>query len=91
MTHLQHAQPVSFGHWLLAHVQPLLRDLDRLRDWDDRTAISPLGSGALAGSSLPLDPAAVAKELGFNDARRRTRWTPSPTATSSPSSCSSPR
>ncbi|WP_250037127.1 argininosuccinate lyase [Paractinoplanes maris] len=65
MTHLQHAQPVSFGHWLLAHVQPLLRDLDRMRDWDKRTAVSPLGSGALAGSSLPLDPAAVAKELGF--------------------------
>jgi argininosuccinate lyase len=65
MTHMQHAQPVSFGHWLLAHVQPLLRDLERLSDWDTRTAISPLGSGALAGSSLPLDPAAVAKELGF--------------------------
>ncbi|MEU8812994.1 argininosuccinate lyase [Actinoplanes sp. NPDC048796] len=65
LTHVQHAQPVSFGHWLLAHVQPLLRDLDRMRDWDARTAISPLGSGALAGSSLPLDPAAVAKELGF--------------------------
>jgi len=66
MTHLQHAQPVSFGHWLLAHVHPLLRDLDRLSDWDRRTAISPLGSGALAGSSLPLDPAAVAAELGFD-------------------------
>jgi argininosuccinate lyase len=65
MTHLQHAQPVSFGHWLLAHVQPLLRDLQRLRDWDARAAISPLGAGALAGSSLPLDPAAVAAELGF--------------------------
>ncbi|WP_236718235.1 argininosuccinate lyase [Actinoplanes sp. TFC3] len=65
LTHVQHAQPVSFGHWLLAHVQPLLRDLERLRDWDERAAISPLGSGALAGSSLPLDPAAVAKELGF--------------------------
>jgi argininosuccinate lyase len=65
MTHVQHAQPVTFGHWLLAHVHPLLRDLERLRDWDQRTAISPLGSGALAGSSLPLDPAAVAKELGF--------------------------
>jgi argininosuccinate lyase len=65
MTHVQHAQPVTFGHWLLAHVQPLLRDLERLRDWDHRTAICPLGSGALAGSSLPLDPAAVAKELGF--------------------------
>jgi argininosuccinate lyase len=68
MTHLQHAQPVSFGHWLLAHVQPLLRDLDRLRDWDARCAVSPLGAGALAGSSLPLDPVRVAKELGFTTA-----------------------
>jgi argininosuccinate lyase len=66
MTHVQHAQPVSFGHWLLAHVQPLLRDLERLRDWDARTAVSPLGAGALAGSSLPLDPVRVAKELGFD-------------------------
>ncbi|GAA4892508.1 argininosuccinate lyase [Stackebrandtia albiflava] len=66
MTHLQHAQPVTFGHQLLAHVQPLLRDLERLRDWDRRAAVSPLGSGALAGSSLPLDPAAVAAELGFD-------------------------
>jgi argininosuccinate lyase len=65
-THLQPAQPVSFGHQLLAHVQALLRDLDRLRDWDRRAAVSPLGSGALAGSSLPLDPALVAKELGFD-------------------------
>ncbi|NUT35611.1 MAG: argininosuccinate lyase [Hamadaea sp.] len=65
MTHVQHAQPVTFGHWLLAHVHPLLRDLDRLRDWDRRTAVSPLGAGALAGSSLPLDPERVAKELGF--------------------------
>ncbi|MDR7274346.1 argininosuccinate lyase [Catenuloplanes atrovinosus] len=65
MTHVQHAQPVTFGHWLLAHVQPLLRDLERLRDWDARAAVSPLGSGALAGSSLPLDPVQVAKELGF--------------------------
>ena len=68
MTHLQHAQPVSFGHWLLAHVQALLRDLDRLRDWDARAAVSPLGAGALAGSSLPLDPVQVAQELGFASA-----------------------
>ncbi len=68
MTHLQHAQPVSFGHLLLAHVHPLLRDVDRLRDWDKRAAISPLGSGALAGSSLPLDPEATARELGFTAA-----------------------
>jgi len=65
LTHLQHAQPVTFGHHLLAHVQALLRDLDRLRDWDARAAISPLGAGALAGSSLPLDPVRVAHELGF--------------------------
>ncbi len=68
MTHLQHAQPVSFGHQLLAHVHPLLRDLQRLRDWDTRAAISPLGAGALAGSSLPVDPQLVAKELGFDAA-----------------------
>ena len=66
MTHLQHAQPISFGHQLLAHAQALLRDLARVRDWDARAAISPLGSGALAGSSLPLDPVAVAHELGFD-------------------------
>jgi argininosuccinate lyase len=68
LTHLQHAQPVSFGHHLLAHVHPLLRDLDRLRDWDARAAVCPLGAGALAGSSLPLDPVRVAKELGFTTA-----------------------
>jgi argininosuccinate lyase len=65
MTHLQHAQPVLFAHQLLAHVHPLARDVDRIRDWDRRTSVSPLGSGALAGSSLPLDPDAVAAELGF--------------------------
>jgi argininosuccinate lyase len=68
MTHLQHAQPVVFGHQLLAHVHPLARDVSRLRDWDRRAAVSPLGSGALAGSSLPLDPDAVAAELGFDRA-----------------------
>jgi argininosuccinate lyase len=67
-THLQHAQPVLLAHHLLAHAHPLLRDLDRLRDWDARAAISPYGSGALAGSSLGLDPAAVAAELGFTAA-----------------------
>jgi argininosuccinate lyase len=66
MTHLQHAQPVLLAHQLLAHAQALARDVWRLRDWDKRAAISPLGSGALAGSSLPLDPEAVAAELGFD-------------------------
>jgi argininosuccinate lyase len=65
MTHLQHAQPVLFAHHLLAHVQAFARDVDRLHDWDVRAAISPLGAGALAGSSLPLDPVATAHELGF--------------------------
>jgi argininosuccinate lyase len=68
MTHLQHAQPVLFAHQLLAHVHPLARDVERLRDWDRRAAVSPLGAGALAGSSLPLDPEAVARELGFASA-----------------------
>ena len=66
MTHLQHAQPVLLAHHLLAHVHPLVRDIERIRDWDRRAAVSPLGSGALAGSSFPLDPAAVAAELGFD-------------------------
>src|SRR4051794_25945667 len=65
MTHLQHAQPIVFAHQLLAHVHPLARDVERLQDWDRRASVSPLGAGALAGSSLPLDPETVAKELGF--------------------------
>lgn len=65
-THLQHAQPVLLAHHLLAHAWPLLRDVERLADWDRRAARSPYGSGALAGSSLGLDPAAVAAELGFD-------------------------
>ncbi|XVV01783.1 argininosuccinate lyase [Actinosynnema sp. CA-248983] len=65
-THLQSAQPVLLAHHLLAHGQALLRDIDRLRDWDKRAAVSPYGSGALAGSSLGLDPAAVAADLGFD-------------------------
>ncbi|HEY0637691.1 MAG TPA: argininosuccinate lyase [Pseudonocardiaceae bacterium] len=65
-THLQHAQPVLLAHHLLAYAQPLLRDVQRLRDWDVRAAESPYGSGALAGSSLGLDPVAVAADLGFD-------------------------
>ena len=67
-THLQHAQPVLLSHHLLAHVWPLLRDVERLRDWDRRTDVSPYGSGALAGSSLGLDPEHVAATLGFSTA-----------------------
>ena len=65
-THFQHAQPVLLAHHLAAHAQALVRDVDRIRDWDRRAAVSPYGSGALAGSSLGLDPAAVAAELGFD-------------------------
>ena len=65
-THMQHAQPVLLSHHLMAHAWPLVRDVGRIRDWDDRVAAdSPYGSGALAGSSLGLDPEAVARELGF--------------------------
>ncbi|MDQ1738043.1 MAG: argininosuccinate lyase [Pseudonocardiales bacterium] len=67
-THLQHAQPVLLSHHLLAHCWALLRDVQRLADWDVRAAVSPYGSGALAGSSLGLDPQAVAQELGFDSA-----------------------
>lgn len=64
-THLQHAQPVLFGHELAKHVQGFSRDLDRIHDWLNRASVSPLGSGALAGSSLPLSPEVTAKNLGF--------------------------
>ena len=64
-THLQHAQPVLLAHHLLAHAWPLVRDLERLRDWAARADRSPYGAGALAGSSLGLDPVLVATELGF--------------------------
>ncbi|MCT1604770.1 argininosuccinate lyase [Dermacoccus nishinomiyaensis] len=65
-THLQHAQPVLLSHHLLAHSWALLRDVERFGDWDRRTDASPYGSGALAGSSLGLDPASVADDLGFS-------------------------
>ncbi len=65
-THLQHAQPVLLSHHLLAHGWALLRDLQRFIDWDRRAAVSPYGSGALAGSSLGLDPVSVAHDLGFD-------------------------
>lgn len=64
-THLQRAQPVLLAHHLLAHGWALARDADRLLDCRRRLDVSPLGAGALAGSSLPLDPAVTASELGF--------------------------
>ena len=67
-THSQAAQPILLAHELLGHAQPLLRDIERLQDLDKRLAVSPYGSGALAGSSLQLDPEAIAEELGFDAA-----------------------
>lgn len=64
-THLQRAQPVLVAHHLMAHAWTLARDLDRLFDTYQRLDVSPLGAGALAGSSLPLDPEFVASEMGF--------------------------
>lgn len=66
-THIQHAQPINFGQELGKHAFALERDLSRLADWRKRAAFSPLGSGALAGSSLISDPEKAAKELGFDD------------------------
>jgi argininosuccinate lyase len=65
-THIQHAQPVSFGHELAKHAHAFARDLDRINDWLSRTSVSSLGAGALAGSSLALDPEFTAKNLGFD-------------------------
>lgn len=67
-THMQHAQPVLVAHQLLAHVWPMLRDVDRLTDLDRRLAVSPYGSGALAGNTLGMDPNTVAADLGFDSA-----------------------
>jgi argininosuccinate lyase len=64
-THLQHAQPILFGHEIAKHAHAFARDLDRISDWLVRTSVSPLGSGALAGSSLPLAPETTAAALGF--------------------------
>ncbi|MBS1371802.1 MAG: argininosuccinate lyase [Lentisphaeria bacterium] len=69
-THLQHAQPVLFAHHLLAYVEMLDRDAERLADCRRRINVMPLGSGALAGSTLPIDREAVCRELGFSRVTR---------------------
>src|SRR5208282_2887166 len=66
LTHLQNAQPVTFGHHLLAYVEMLGRDRGRLKDARARLNESPLGSGALAGTSFPIDRDKTAKDLGFD-------------------------
>ena len=74
-THLQRAQPVYFAHHLLAYVEMLERDRQRLRDCFQRVNVCPLGSGAIAGSTLPLDRNLVARLLGFIDAKGRPQIT----------------
>lgn len=69
-THLQHAQPVLFSHELAKHSHALLRDVDRMKDWLSRNSISPLGSGALAGSALVPNPEIAAAELAFQGVAR---------------------
>jgi argininosuccinate lyase len=64
-THTRAAEPITFGFWAAAHAWGLVRDRERLRDARVRADVLPLGSGALAGSSLPLDREAMARELGF--------------------------
>ncbi|PPD15533.1 MAG: argininosuccinate lyase [Methylobacterium sp.] len=64
-THLQIAQPVTFGHLLMAHAQPLARDIERLRDWHARAAECPLGAAALAGTAFPGKPGETARLLGY--------------------------
>jgi argininosuccinate lyase len=66
-THGRLAQPVTLGHHLLAHAWALVRDLGRFRDWRRRSSVSPLGAGALATSTLSLDPNATARRLGFDE------------------------
>jgi argininosuccinate lyase len=65
-THVRPAQPITVGHHLCAHAWPLVRDLDRLADWRRRSSVSPLGAGALATSTLGIDPVATAARLGFD-------------------------
>jgi argininosuccinate lyase len=67
-THFQRAQPILLSHWWLSHFWPLQRDRERLRQLRDRTAVSPLGAGALAGTAFPIDRSALAHDLGFNSA-----------------------
>ncbi|MED5526824.1 MAG: argininosuccinate lyase [Pseudomonadota bacterium] len=69
-THLQRAQPVTFGHWVMAYAEMLERDAERLEDAIKRVNVCPLGCGALAGTAYPIDRDKLAKELGFDRAAR---------------------
>jgi len=72
-THLQRAQPVSFAHHCLAYVEMFARDMERLEEGLQRVNVCPLGSGAIAGSTLPLDREMVARLLDFTDSKGRPR------------------
>jgi argininosuccinate lyase len=65
-THLQRAEPILAAHWLLAYVEMFLRDAERLSDCRSRADVLPLGSGAVAGCTIPLDRGAIARDLGFD-------------------------
>ncbi len=65
-THLQQAQPIVFGHQLMAHAQSFSRDVERLQDWDKRCALSPLGAAAMAGSAIAMRPEQAAQDLGYD-------------------------
>ena len=65
-THLQRAQPITYAHYLSAYIEMFKRDIDRINEAKERANISPLGSGALAGTTYPLDRAFVAEQLGMN-------------------------
>lgn len=90
-THLQHAQPVLFAHHVLAHVQALGRDAERLRQWDTRTAVSPYGSARWPAPRSASTRRRSPPTSASNAARSATPSTAPPRATSSPSSPSSPR
>jgi len=89
-THFQRAQPVLLSHWWLSHFWPLQRNRERLRQLRDRTAMSPLGAGALAGTAFPIDREALAHDLGFDSAAPNSLDAVS-IGTSPPSFCSWPR
>ena len=66
-THLQHAQPITWGHWVLSHFWPLVRDRQRFEQARRRAAVLPLGSAALAGTAFPIERQALAEALGFDE------------------------
>ncbi len=90
-THLQRAQPILLSHWWLSHFHPLQRDRERLADLTKRVSILPLGCGALAGTPVPVDRAALAESLGFAVAFTQQPRLLSQTETSPPSFYSAPR